>query len=563
MLFARPFARASGPVRQYPMRVSRLTGLVFCLWGCASGGGSGQLDGVRFSKAPVVWEVDDRKHTPEVPAERIFLRNLYFFQQSFVRPTERGLDRVVVGPAANVNALGEVPNSTWFENRIGWGLPAEALRAGPNRGDGPVDGPWRVLSTKVGGISPGFVIEDSAGQRFILKFDHPDAPEVETASHVVCQRLLWAIGYHVPEDSIVRFAPDRLVLAEDAVEKDPTGRKRPLTEARLRSILAPLRRAADGRVRGLTSLFLPGRPLGGFPQLGIRKDDPNDHIPHELRREIRGAWLFFAWLNHTDVKEDNMLDVYVTEPDRSFVQHYFLDFGKALGGLGKLDRIPMDGYAYYFDVPRFLENLASLGLAVRTWEVLVEPEILGVGRIEADEFEPKHWKPFYPYIPFQVRDELDDLWAARILRRLTKDHIRVALEAGRYSNPRAVEYLERTLLQRQAKLLRWAYERSNSLDLFEARGSKLCFHDLWHADGFGEGNTEYTLELYDESGRSHHEEVHTTRNLICAEVAQAGLSAYRVLRVYNERLRERPPVDVHLEVNRSIRILGIRRHSRR
>lgn len=528
-------------------------------------GGGSPLDEVRFHDVPVVWRVADDLDTPSPPKSRTFLRNLYFFQQSFVRPTERGLDMVVVGPAENTNALDEVPDSTWFTNRVGWGPVAEeeVLRGPRTEGmtRGPRDGPWRVKSTKVGGVSPGFIIEDEGGHRFILKFDHPDAPELETGTDVVCQRLLWIIGYHVPDDEVVYFHPERLVLAEGALEKDISGRKRPLTPARLEQILRPLRRDTRGMIRGLTSRFLPGRPLGGFPQLGVRDDDPNDHVPHELRREVRGAWLFFAWLDHTDVKEDNALDVYVEHEGRRFVRHYFLDFGKALGGMAFIDRVAMDGFAYYIDIPSLFARWFSLGLLTEAWEHQSVPQLTGVGRLESDAFEPHLWKPFYPYIPFDVRDHRDDLWAAKILREIQPSHIAAALAAARYSEPESVAYLQRTLLSRQRKLLRWAFSRSNAISEFRREGDALCFDDLWHRDGFGNGPTRYELQWFDEAGaRIASEKLETERSL-CSAVPSLP-SGYGVLRVHSYRLAKTLPVDVHVVADErgDYRVIGLRRH---
>lgn len=525
-----------------------------------------QLDEVRFRDAPVVWAIQDEKNTPNMPRERLFLRNLYFFQQSFVRPTERGLDRVVVGPADNVNALDEVPNSTWFMNRIGErDLSVSEIHRGPrlpNTTVGPAEGPWKVLSTKVGGVSPGFIIKDKDGQRFILKFDAPEAPELETASDVVCQRLLWAIGYHVPDDEIIYFKPSRLALAEDAKERDAVGNKKPLTNARLQEILGPLRKNKDGHVRGLASRFLPGIPLGGFPQLGTRDDDPNDLIPHERRREVRGAWLFFAWLDHTDVKEDNSLDIYMSKGDRHFVRHYLLDFGKALGGMAYIDRVPMDGFAYYLDLAQIIQRWSSFGFVTNNWETLRVPSLKGVGRIDAEAFEPDLWKPFYPYIPFDVRDHRDDFWAAKILRKIRPEHIKAAIEVARYSSVESKDYLQKILVARQKKLLRWAYSRSNAISNYRVEEQQLCFDDLWHLDGFGQGATNYRLEWFDQHGAVIHSKNIETNRSICTPVP-SDASTYAVLRLHNYRMDTPKMVDVHVVKDESpvgFHVVGIRRH---
>ena len=97
--------------------------------------------------------------------------------------------------------------------------------------------------------------------------------------------------------------------------------------------LASLIARPDGSYRGIASLFLSGVPVGPFAYSGTRDDDPNDIIPHELRREIRGFQVLASWFNHVDVKEANTFDAYVTEGNRGFVRHHFIDFGSTMGKL--------------------------------------------------------------------------------------------------------------------------------------------------------------------------------------------------------------------------------------
>ena len=75
-------------------------------------------------------------------------------------------------------------------------------------------------------------------------------------------------------------------------------------------------REKDGRYRAVASRFIKGKPLGEWEYRGRRKDDPEDLIPHEHRREVRGLWTINAWTNHTDCSARNTLDMWVTEGGR-------------------------------------------------------------------------------------------------------------------------------------------------------------------------------------------------------------------------------------------------------
>jgi hypothetical protein len=88
--------------------------------------------------------------------------------------------------ARNVNTIDEVPDSSWFTNRI-LARPlskAEAVR-GPRMGDGPAPGPWTIVGPKETGAAPGFTIQDAAGETWFVSLDARGHPEAATGAIIV------------------------------------------------------------------------------------------------------------------------------------------------------------------------------------------------------------------------------------------------------------------------------------------------------------------------------------------------------------------------------------------
>ena len=127
-------------------------------------------------------------------------------------------------------------------------------------------------------------MKDARGEKFLLKFDPKGFPETETATQIIMGRLLWAIGYNVTDDYIAKVKKEDLILDPKAEVKDPAGDSFPLDQTEFDTRLANVDVAKDGTMRALVSRYLDGKPLGGHPADGVRDDDPNDLIPHELRR---------------------------------------------------------------------------------------------------------------------------------------------------------------------------------------------------------------------------------------------------------------------------------------
>ena len=437
---------------------------------------------VRFANEPPVQRVDDRRDVPKPPPKHEFYRYSYHYNTYYER-TVRLFKLEQQKRARGVNSLDEVPDSTWFTNRIGArDVTPDEIRRGPGSGEAPDKHlPWTIESAKEGGTAIGFRVTDARGVKFILKFDQKHAPEVETGADVVAQRLLWAAGYNVAEDHVVYFTRGDLKLAKDAYVKID-GVKQPIDAAYLDKQFAQVSIGQDGKIRGLASVLIDGKPLGGTPRLGVRDDDPNDRIPHELRRDQRGQASLFAWLAHSDTKEDNTFDAFQKDPRDgkvSYVVHYLIDFGNALGTQARVTQKPYPDYQYEVDPKEWGLSLITLGLHRQPWEGRPDPGLPGVGMYSADKFDPSRWKAnTFAQLPIIYADRLDQFWGAKLAIKFTRPQIEAAVEAGRYSDPRSAKYLVDTLIQRQRIVAAHWFDRVNPIDDIKLDRSRLCFTDL-------------------------------------------------------------------------------------
>jgi hypothetical protein len=537
--------------------------------GCA---GSPAVPAVRFANAPPVAAVDDRRDVPATPESRDFLVNLYHYDAIAYRRLERALEVPRPRRALGTNALDEVPDSTWFTNRIGArDMSLAELAAGPNTIDSPeLHKPWKVLSTKVGGGELGFVFQDARGEKFLIKFDPPNHAEEETATHIIVGRILWACGFNVTEDFIVHLKAGDLVVAHDAKMTDNFGDKHPLDRDELLRRLADAEVGPGGQIRALASRWVDGKTLGGHPAEGVRDDDPNDRIPHQLRRDLRGAYAMFSWLDHVDIQESNFLDAWVTDrgnPRIHYVKHYLIDFGKSLGVMSSTGHDPRRGHSYVIDLADMATSLVELGLVPRSWEGRSAPKLRGLGLYEAASYDPGKWVTDYPvYVPFLAADRIDQFWASKILMRFSRDQLRAIVEAGELSDPRAVAYLTDTLVARQRATAAHWFARVNPIDRFTAYRDQLCFDDLAIAHRFDQAeSTRYEATRFDREAREL--ETSSTRaaddGRACVPLAlPAGGDGYTMLRITTVRPGFRGATFVHVArdpTSGAPRVIGIYR----
>jgi hypothetical protein len=249
----------------------------------------------------------------------------------------------------------------------------------------------------------------------------------------------------------VVFRTEDLILNEESEFENAVGKRRTMTRNDLSVAMDMIHRREDGTIRAMASHFIPGSPKGYFPYWGTRKDDPNDIIPHELRRELRGFQVIASWFNHVDVKEINTYDTYVSKGERRFIKHYFMDFGSTMGSGDFINGPCRVGYEYIFDGAAMGKTLLSLGHWERPWEPcrIVHPE---VGWFEADLFDPATWKANYPNLAFVEMDTSDGYWGAKIVTAFDDDLVGILAEAGEYSRPEVTRYVEETFVRRRNKI---------------------------------------------------------------------------------------------------------------
>ena len=381
--------------------------------------------------------------------------------------------------AGNVNTIDEVPDSSWFTNRVGAGtgpLDMAALVKGPDTSNGPAPGPWTVIARKGEGVTPGFTIRDSAGEIYWIKFDPEGFAEMASGAEVISTKFFHAFGYHVAENYLAAFRPEDLQVAPDATMKDEDGRSRRLTREDVDAILEPVARQADGSYRVLASRNIAGRPLGPFRYYGTRPDDPNDIVPHEHRRELRGLSVFAAWLNHDEVRSSNSHDSVVAAGSRQIVRHHLLDFGSTLGSGSIRAQSRRAGNEFVWESRPTLITMLTLGLYVRPWIKVPYPEIPAVGRIESNYYRAETWKPDYPNPAFRNARADDRFWAARIVAALNEDAVAAVVRTAKFTDPRATEYLTRTLLERRTKVLSaWLNGTNPVVDLALSETGELTF----------------------------------------------------------------------------------------
>jgi len=538
----------------------------------------------KYSLDPL-WLDFDMENIKE-PSEHKTSYYYNFFGSQFIEQWKQALDvprwtRAAVSKnkrAANSNELDEVPDSSWYTNRHALRrMTIEELVRGPDRSDGPDFGEGTVvIRAKTAGVTPGMWLKDKRGVSYIVKFDSTRYPELQSGAEVIATKILHAAGYNVPENYIASVRPETLKISEKVTIK--TGAtSRPFQRSDLDSMMERVPPMPDGSYRVLASRILAGKPKGPFSQVGIRRDDPNDLIPHEHRRELRGLRVIASWINHWDMKEDNSLDMYVEEDGRKFLRHYLIDFGSALGG-GKTPLEYFHGREYAMDAANIMKEIFTLGIYTTPDEKEVELISPAMAIFSNREFDAEGWSPSFPVLSFENMTDEDAFWGTRILLSFSEPELRAIIKTARYTNPSDNEYLLKTLMDRRATIGRHWLSKVNPIAQFSVDagpgGPELRFKDLVIEHGWAAADSaEYIYEVESihrkaASGKSTRATRIPLDQPVISASASNGNSGGKeegIVRVKIETVRagaDRDPVTVYLYpdgAGQRYRVVGIKR----
>ena len=296
--------------------------------------------------------------------------------------------------AVNVNTLDEVPDSSWFMNRIGVrDLPLDEIVRGPNKFTNLDDvKEWTLVRGKnPGGFQPGFRASHAGdpGQVYQLEVDPPKHPQMASGAEFIGTLIYHALGYHVVDVYTIKVDPAKITISDGATFRDASGERR-FTKEDLEAILSVAGRDANGLVTMSATRIEEGSNRGRFEYHGTRSDDPNDIYPHEHRRELRGNRVFSAWLAHDDSRAVNTRNIVMRMDGRRVVQHYMYDFGATLGSATRFAEPAANNHEHFLDDGSpAVKSLASLGLAVPKY-LRNRPSNLpaAIGAFDSSSFDP-------------------------------------------------------------------------------------------------------------------------------------------------------------------------------
>ncbi len=474
------------------------------------------LAGSLISFAMTVEELDHRIKNTDTTFYREFFETTFYKQFVQFLRLDWLTQKVKRTPAFDASLFDEVPDSAFFVNRQGkTPMSKEELIRGPEKGTGPDPaGPWRVVKGKVEGVSAGLYIEDSKGDRYLLKFDPKDYPEMATTAEIISHKFFYAIGYFVPEYYLVHFKPEILQVDPKATYYNDDGFKKQLTQEALETILERVPKMKGGLIRASASKML--KHVKGYTSFeGRRKSDPDDLIAHEDRRSIKALRVFGSWLNHYDLREGNTLDVIEEENGNAFVKHYLIDFGATLGSASYQPKVPVAGHEHILDWYEVGKTAPTFKIIEKPWErewdaLKRQVASPAIGYFDNYQFNPGTWKTQLPYDVFDRLSSAGAFWAAKIIMSFSNEDIQTIVDSGQFSDPEDSKTIASILTVRRDTIGRYWFSKVTPLDrvkLFDLgnQNYQIQFEDLnvkYHFFTEKDVTYHFKLEMISKKGKT-------------------------------------------------------------
>jgi hypothetical protein len=532
-----------------PARVALLFGLA-----CASC----RYAGPRFADRPAVTEVGDDAPIP-MPRRTAFLEQIYLYEVYLRRALVTPLDPVRVPPAGDVNALDEVPRSSWFD-------PGE--RATGETQDGPPVPPLAVLAERPDeGIA--LSVTDARGLRYELRVDHYDHPELRTGAAAVGARLMRALGYRAAETYVMDVArgdfvaakgvPFEDVLAETRPPKAPPpvphGNRDGLVSVPTHPGQQPPATPASERFRVAAIRWPIGVDLGPASAFAIRADDPNDRVLPGNRRSLRALGAVGAFLGMKSWDAGVLRDAYVGEPGRGHVLHYVVSMAGALGA----DEMPSPDEAD--DDRRSWVRFFALGLARKRRPRDLTHLALG---LFPELIAPSAYAPDPPYEPAERVLPEDLYWAAKRVAALGPEEIDAAVAAGRFTDPFVADAVRQRLERRRVQVMARGLAGVTPCEVARYDERELELFD--QAERFGiaaPGVDDYEVELVDAEGAPLAPPVEVTSDETVIRIPLPAVRGdYLVVRVRRPGVLAPRPLEVHFALGSTGAHLVAVRHGR-
>lgn len=502
-----------------PRHVLAVALLVLC--GCA-------YRPAKFADRPLILRVTDDRPSPP-PDQTDYDELLHVSDIYLRRPIFDALSPADPATAGDINALDEVPSSTWFQQPIDLALTTEDR-------DAPLGGTPRFPLTLLEAspaLGDGLAVVDARGARYEIRRDTAQRPELRTGAAAVASRLLRAVGLRTPDVWVLGLRSEHVRFP--AVSPDAERALR----ARFGAFLAAGPPAQEGAHRISATRWPIGIDIGIATDFGTRRDDPNDLIRHNDRRTLRSLKVIGAWLGFDGFGRRFARDAYVGKPGEGHVLHYVVEMERALGAGSVVDPLPRYQPLSGARGEGVLQNLVSFGFAPAPRPVLTQRRFLSLGTL-GPLVNPKGLEPSLPYGPFVRLSRADAYWAAKRIASLTPEALATAVAAARFSDPDAQAELLLLISLRARQVVGHWFHQVTPCELVGTEGTRILLRDEAIFRGYSRvDETSYRVAFLDDDG----DEIAPSLTL----VPSAPIFG---VEIPGRLLRRSDPVVLHLTVSR-------------